>query len=229
VTTTQEVVWWYRDRIRELGLVTWFHPTVDVQREDPDNFDHLRTFTKRPDGQVILPGDLIHVDFGITYLGLNTDTQENAYVLKAGETEAPAYLLAAHKQALRLMDIFTDNFETGKTGNEILLKSRTEAIAEGIKPSIYTHPIGYYGHSAGPTIGMWDQQEGVPVRGDYPLYPNTCYAIELNAGIFLKEWNKEIRMMMEEDACFDGKSVHYINGRQKELFLIPRNRKHLGQ
>lgn len=228
ITTTQDVVWWYRDRIRELGLIAWFHPTVDVQRHDPKNKDHLRTFDKRPDRQVILPGDLVHIDFGITYLGLNTDTQQNAYVLKAGEKEAPAYLVAAHKKALRLMDIFTDNFETGKTGNEILLTSRNEAIAEGIKPSIYTHPIGYYGHSAGPTIGMWDQQEGVPVRGDYPLYPNTCYAIELNASIHLKEWDKEIRMMMEEDACFDGNSVRYINGRQTKLFLIPREREQLG-
>lgn len=228
VTSTQDVVWWYRDRIRELGLVTWFHPTVDVQRRDPENFDHLRTFDKRPDRQIIMPGDLIHVDFGIKYLGLNTDTQENAYVLKAGEKKAPDYLVAAHKKALRLMDIFTDNFETGRTGNEILLKSRNEAVAEGIKPSIYTHPIGYYGHSAGPTIGMWDQQEGVPVRGDYPLFPNTCYAIELNAAVYLKEWDKEVRMMMEEDACYNGKTVRYINGRQTKLFLIPREREQLG-
>lgn len=229
VTTTQDVVWWYRDRIRSLGLVTWFHPSVDVQRADPENFDHLRTFSKRPDKQIILPGDLIHVDFGITYLGLNTDTQQNAYVLKAGETEAPAYLVKAHKKALRLMDILTDNFDTGKTGNELLLASRNQAISEGIKPSIYTHPIGYHGHAAGPTIGLWDQQGGVAFRGDYPVYPNTCYSIELNAGIFLEEWKKEIRMMMEEDACYDGESVSYINGRQTELFLIPRPRKHLGK
>lgn len=228
VTTTQDVVWYYRDRIRELGLIAWFHPTVDVQRHDPENKEHMRSFSRRPDKQVILPGDLLHVDFGITYLGLNTDTQQNAYVLKAGEKEAPAYLVKAHKKALRLMDILTDNFEVGKTGNELLLESREQALAEGIKPSIYTHPIGYHGHGAGPTIGLWDQQEGVPHKGDYPLYPNTCYSIELNASMFLEAWKKDIRMMMEEDACFDGKSVRYINGRQTELFLIPRQREHLG-
>ena len=228
VTTTQDVVWYYRDRIRELGLIAWFHPTVDVQRHDPENNEHLRSFSRRPDKQVILPGDLLHVDFGITYLGLNTDTQQNAYVLKAGEHEAPAYLVKAHKKALRLMDILTDNFEVGKSGNELLLESREQALAEGIKPSIYTHPIGYHGHGAGPTIGLWDQQEGVPHKGDYPLYANTCYSIELNASIFIEAWKKDIRMMMEEDACFDGKSVRYINGRQTELFLIPRQREHLG-
>ena len=228
ITTTEDVVWWYRNRINELGLDTWFHPTVDVQRADPENAGHQRTFSKRPEQQIIQPGDLLHCDFGITYLGLNTDTQENAYVLKPGETEAPAYLRKAHQTGLRLMDILTDNFRTGRTGNEMLHVTREQAQAEGIKPSIYTHPIGYYGHGSGPTIGMWDQQAGVPVGGDYPLYANTVYAIELNAAIMLPEWNKEIRMMMEEDAFFNGESVRYLDGRQQELFLIPRQRAEVG-
>lgn len=224
VTTTDDVVWWYRNRINQLGLDTWFHPTVDAQRAAPENFDHLRTFSKRPEQQVIMPGDLLHVDFGITYLRLNTDTQENAYVLKPGETEAPPYLRKAHQTALRLMDILTDNFQVDRSGNEILKSALEEAKAEGIKPTIYTHPIGYYGHGSGPTIGMWDQQDGVPFNGDYPMYANTAYSIELNAAVHLPEWDKEIRMMMEEDAFFDGESVRYLDGRQKELFLIPRQR-----
>lgn len=222
VTTTDDVVWWYRKRINELGLDAWFHPTVDVQRADPENFDHLRTFSKRPDQQVIQPGDLLHVDFGITYLGLNTDTQENAYVLRPGETEAPEYLVTAHQKGLRLMDILTNEFATGRTGNEILASALKQAKTEGLKPSIYTHPIGYHGHGAGPTIGLWDQQEGVPIRGDYPMYANTAYSIELNTTVNIPEWDKDIRMMMEEDAYFDGETVRYIDGRQTELFLIPR-------
>ena len=228
VTTTEEVVWWYRHRINQLGLDTWFHPTVDVQRANPENFDHQRTFSERPEQQIIQPGDLLHCDFGITYLGLNTDTQENAYVLKPGETQAPAYLRKAHQTGLRLMDILTNNFRTGRTGNDMLRAARQQARAEGINPTIYTHPIGYYGHGSGPTIGMWDQQDGVPVGGDYPLYANTVYAIELNAAVMLPEWNKEIRMMMEEDALFDGKTVRYLDGRQQKLFLIPRQRTKVG-
>ena len=228
VTTTEEVVWWYRNQINELGLDTWFHPTVDVQRADPESFDHLRAFSERPERQVIMPGDLLHCDFGITYLGLNTDTQENAYVLKPGESEAPAYLRKAHQTGLRLMDILTEQFEVGRTGNELLQAARQQAQAEGINPTIYTHPIGYYGHGSGPTIGMWDQQDGVPVNGDYPLYANTAYSIELNAAVELPEWNKEIRMMMEEDAFFDGETVRYLDGRQQELFLIPRQSANVG-
>ncbi len=229
VTTTDDVVWFYRERIRSLGLQTWFHPTVDIQRQDPESYDHLRTFSKRPEKQVIQPGDLLHVDFGITYLGLNSDTQENAYVLKPNETEAPVYLVKAHQKGLRLMDILTDQFKEGVTGNEALKAAREKAISEGIKPSIYTHPIGYHGHGAGPAIGMWDKQEGVPFTGDYPILYNTAYSIELNAGVYIEEWKKEIRMMMEEDAVFTKDGVRYIDGRQTELFLIPEQLPKNGQ
>ncbi len=221
-TTTDDVVWWYRDRIRALGFTAWFHPTVDVQRADPENNESQRSFSRRPDVLTIMPGDLLHIDFGITYLGLNTDTQENAYVLKQGETDAPDYLKAAYQKGLRLMDILTENYKTGRTGNEILAGALKQAKAEGLKPTIYTHPIGYHGHGAGPTIGLWDQQEGVPHKGDYPLHPNTAYSIELNNAIYLPEWNKEIRIMLEEDGFWDGNQFYYIDGRQTEFLLIPR-------
>jgi Xaa-Pro aminopeptidase len=221
ITTTEDVVWWFRDKVRDLGLVTWFHPTVSIQRADPESFDHLRSFSSRPDNQIIIPGDLLHVDFGITYLRLNTDTQQHAYVLKPGESDAPDYLKQAFERGNRLQDIFTNNFQEGMTGNAILKKSREQAIAEGIKPSIYSHPIGYHGHAAGTTLGMWDSQEGVPHTGDYPLHVNTAYAIELNAATYLEEWGKEIRIMLEEDAFFTPEGVRYIDGRQTSLILIP--------
>ncbi|MCH8127942.1 M24 family metallopeptidase, partial [candidate division KSB1 bacterium] len=204
-----------------LKLQTWFHPSVSIQRAgEPEK---RGSFASRPDSDIILPGDLLHIDFGITYLRLNTDTQQHAYVLKPGEKEAPAGLRNALKIGNRLQDILTTNFKKGRTGNEILSKSLEQAKAEGIKPSIYTHPIGFHGHAAGPTIGMWDQQGGVPGRGDYPLLPNTAYSIELNATVAIPEWNqKEIRIMLEEDAFFDGTKVWFIDGRQEELILIPR-------
>lgn len=222
VTTTDDVVWWYRDRIRALGFTAWFHPSVAVQRSDKESFDHLRSFSDRPENQVIMPGDLLHVDFGITYLGLNTDTQQHAYVLRPGEKAAPEYLNDGLAKANQLQDIFTDNFKTGRTGNEILSKSLEQAKEAGLKPTIYTHPIGYHGHAAGPTIGLWDQQEGVPGRGDYPLNANTAYSIELNNAVYIEEWGKELRFMLEEDAFFDGEKVWYIDGRQTELITIPR-------
>ena len=224
VTTTEDVVWWMREKIRELKLVAWFHPTVDVQRADPDNDEGQRSFSMRPGVDVIMPGDLLHCDIGFTYLRLNTDQQQLAYVLKPGETEVPEYLQKALAVGNRLQDIFTDNFKEGRTGNEILKLSREQAIAEGIRPSIYTHPIGYHGHGAGTTLGMWDSQGGVPVKGDYPLRSNTSYSIELNATVFLKEWNKDIRIMLEEEAHFDERGVWYMDGRMESIRVVnPKN------
>ncbi|MDG1712623.1 MAG: M24 family metallopeptidase [Woeseiaceae bacterium] len=222
ITTTNDVAWWYRDRIRELKLTTWFHPSVSIQRESSPALDAKASILARHDDNVILPGDLLHVDFGITYLRLNTDTQQHAYVLKPGEQEAPEELNTAMKNGNRLQDILTNEFVTGRSGNEILANALAKAKDEGIKPSIYTHPIGFHGHAAGPTIGMWDQQDGVPGGGDYTLYPNTAYSIELYAETDISSWGKPVRIKLEEDAMFDGKDVYYIDGRQKEIFLIPR-------
>ncbi len=220
ITTTDDVVWWYRERIRDLNLVTWFHPTVDIQRADKQDFNFLEAFSKDKADNVIRPGDLLHVDFGITYLGLNTDTQQHAYVLMPGESRTPDFLVKALGVGNRLQDILTDQFKTGRTGNEMLLSALKQAKEEGIKPQIYTHPIGYYGHGSGPTIGMWDKQEGVPINGDYPLFPNTAYSIELNAKVHIKEWDKEVAIMLEEDALFDGKTCDYIDPRQTEMIII---------
>lgn len=222
VTTTEDVEWWYRDRIRDLRLVTWFHPSVSIQRANAT--DTRGSYSSRPVPDVILPGDFLHVDFGITYLRLNTDTQQHAYVLRPGESDAPEGLREALSVGNRLQDILTSNFVEGRTGNEILLAARNMAEEEGIVPSIYTHPIGFHGHAAGPTIGLWDQQDGVPGKGDYPLYANTAYSIELNVRTTVPEWgDQEVRIMLEEDAFFDGEKVWYIDGRQERLWLIPRS------
>jgi Xaa-Pro aminopeptidase len=210
VTTTDDVVWWYRERIKELKLDTWFQPSVSIQREGNST------------STIIMPGDLLHVDFGITYLRINTDTQQHAYVLRAGEQKVPDYLTYAFKKGNRLQDILTGNFKEGKTGNQILADTRKQALDEGITPSIYTHPIGYHGHGSGTTIGMWDMQQGVPFTGDYPLHLNTAYSIELYAEVDLKEWGKKIRIQLEEDGYFESKGFWYIDGRQTEIIPIPK-------
>jgi Xaa-Pro aminopeptidase len=223
VTTTDDVVWWMRQKVTDLGLETWFHPTVDVQRADNKTFDHLKTFSKVDASEIIMPGDLVHCDFGISYLRLNTDHQQIGYVLKPGETEIPEYLSEAYKKGNRLQEILTDNFKQGLTGNEILANALSQSQKEGIRGTIYTHPIGAHGHAAGPTIGMWDNQGKTVGPGDYPLYANTAYSIELNAAVEVPQWGKTIRIMLEENGLFDGKSFRYIDGRQKEILKIPRN------
>lgn len=209
VTTTNDLVWWFRQKVVDLGLSTWFHPSVEIQRRDTLQQD-----------EIIRPGDLLHVDFGITYLRLNSDVQEHAYVLRSNETSVPVELAKAFTSTNRLQDLLTNAFKTGRTGNEILAITIKDAKAEGIQPSIYSHPIGYHGHAAGPPVGMWDMQTGVPGAGEYKMRPKTCYSIELNAMHTIEGWRKPVRIALEQNGYFDGNSFHYLDGRQKTIHLL---------
>ncbi len=212
VTTTADVQWYYRDRMARLGVETWFHPSVGVHRQG--------AATLLDGATVIRKGDLVWTDFGITYLRLNTDTQHLAYVLKDGETDAPAGLKAGLKAANRIQDAVTSSFAVGLTGNEVLARARAKALALGLKPSIYSHPLGYHGHGAGPAVGMWDNQAG-DERGSFRIHADTVWAIELSAFAPVPEWgSQEVQFRTEEDAVFDGRQVRYIDGRQTELTLI---------
>ena len=222
-TTTTDIEWWMRQKVTDLGLETWFHPSVDIQRFTEENQDHLRSFSNRPDRKIIQKGDLLHCDFGITYLRLNSDCQQMAYVMKDDEKEVPIFLKRAFKKGNKLQDILTSNFIEGDSGNTILLNSLNQAVKSSLRPSIYTHPLGSYGHSSGPTIGMWDSQSGVKGNGDYPLYKNTVYAIELNITTYSKEWSRDIRIMLEEAGYFGDEGFRYVNQRQTEIRPIYSN------
>lgn len=213
VTTAEQVQWWYRDRLMALGLDPWFHPSVAIQRQGRSGMIE--------GAEVIQPGDLLWTDFGITYLRLNTDTQHLAYVLKPGETEAPAGLRAGLANSNKVQDFLTRAFAVGRSGNEALAQARADAIAAGLDPSIYTHPIGHHGHGAGPSIGFWDNQTADP-RGSGPIRANTAWSIELTSYGKVPEWGgQRVDFRTEEDAFFDGTSVRYIDGRQTEITLIP--------
>jgi hypothetical protein len=199
---------------------------VDVQRSEASD---LYAFDGQQKMDVIQAGDLLHCDFGITYLSLNTDCQQLAYVLRPGKKAAPDYLQAALAAGNRVQDLFTQHFQTGRSGNTTLKMSLEAGRAEGLRPQIYTHPLGTYGHSAGTTFGMWDAQEGVPGDGDRPLHENTAYAIELNTKVFLPEWNKDIRVMLEEPGFWGMDGFRYIHGRQTQLLLVGGQEAHLGE
>jgi hypothetical protein len=214
ITTTYDVQWWMLKKIKQLGIKHWFHPWVDLQRMENGKPNESKS-------GIIRRGDLLHCDLGITYLRLNTDTQEHAYVLKKSETDVPEGLKKALQVGNRLQDIFTGEFKQGITGNQLLRIALSKARELGIKGQIYTHPLGYHGHGAGPVIGLWDNQESVPGRGDYPLYYDTCHAVELNARVPVPEWNSQVvRIALEQDAVFTSTGVHYLDGRQTTFHLI---------
>lgn len=221
VTSTDDVVWWYRETLAELKVEPWCQPSVSIQREGKSTFKIDEMVFDNTN--IIQPGDLLHVDFCMSYMGLKTDTQQMAYVLKPRESKAPEGLRDGLHAANQVQDALTSNFKTGRSGNEILFAARDKAIKQGLNPTIYTHPIGYHGHGAGPEIGSWEQQEGSPGTGDYPMRANTAYSIELNDIEPVPEWgNQEVRFMLEVDGFFTGDDFYYIDDRQTELLLIPR-------
>ena len=215
VTTTEDVVWWMRQRVNDLGLQTWFQPSVSVQRRNS-------TAEDLGDDPVIQRGDVLHCDFGITVMGLNTDTQHMAYVLTDGETDAPEGLKRALARANRLQDILLEQTKVGMTGNEVLLAVLRQMRSEGLNGTMYSHPIGDHGHGAGPLIGLWDYQEAVPGRGDVPVLANMWYSTELQVTTPVAEWNGQpVRMALEEEAEItpDGE-MRWMLRRQTELHLV---------
>jgi hypothetical protein len=218
-TTDQDVVWWLRQQVNDMGYGTWFHPSVMVQRS---GINQDLDFLHKDNGIVIERGDVLHTDFGITAMRLNTDTQHMGYVLRPGETDVPAGLKSALQNGNRLQDIVLAGLKPGDTGNKILRESLAAMHAAGIKGSIYTHPIGDHGHAAGPLVGLWDLQNGVPGRGDVEVLPMTWFSIELSAWTRVPEWNnQEVQMGLEEDASVDAAGhSSWVLSRQTEFHLV---------
>ncbi len=218
VTTTDDVAWYLRQRLEDLNLSPWFHPYVNAQRpgeacEEDQAFCGVEGVIKR--------GDVIHTDIGICYLKLCTDTQEMGYVLRVGETDVPDGLKAAFVIGNRWQDIHTGAFALERTGNDVFAATQAGCEAQDIMCSIYTHPLGFFGHAPGPTIGLWDNQGPVPVRGEWPVHANTCYAIEGNIKAPAPEWDGQlVQIKLEQDACFDGTKVDYLAGRQTTWHVI---------
>ncbi len=217
VTTTDDIAWYIRQRYEELGLRIWFMPYVNLQREG------TACEAESPfcgTSGVVRRGDVLHTDVGICYLRLCTDTQEMGYVLRLGESEVPEHLVKALATGNRWQDLLTTAFETGRAGNEILAAARRAAEAEGIVSSVYTHPLGFFGHAPGPTIGMWDNQGPTPHRGDWKLHPWTAYAIEGNVKVEAPDEDRMIQIKLEQSAVYDGSRVLYLAGRQTSWHVV---------
>jgi hypothetical protein len=215
VTHTEDIVWWMRQKVNDLGLGTWFHPSVEVQRKGA-------TDAQLGENPIVQKGDVLHCDFGITAMRLNTDTQHMGYVLRDGESDVPSGLKAALLSSNKLQDIVVGEIKVGRSGNEILKSSRAKMAAAGIDGTVYSHPIGQNGHGAGPLIGLWDYQDGVPGRGDAKVIPNMWFSIELQATTKVPEWNNQpVRSAQEEDAVVgaDG-AVRWALKRQTVFHIV---------
>ena len=222
-TTALDLAWWIRQRFHDLGVEPWFQPGVTLQRAGVPLVEVRGALLPAvPLSAVVEPGDLVLCDVGLSSLGLRTDTQHNAYVLRPGEEEAPAGLREALRVGNRMQDLTTGALVAGRTGNEVLATARAAAAAEGIDADVYSHPVGFHGHGAGPAIGLWDEQGEVPGPGDYPVHADTVYALELAVRRTVPEWGGQcVRMALEQGIALTDDGVEYLDGRQTELVLVP--------
>jgi Xaa-Pro aminopeptidase len=218
-TTAADLGWWLRQRATERGLAPWFHPVVAVQRAGvPLTADRLPAVPAR---EPIRPGDLLSCDVGLTTLGLCSDIQRCAYVLASGEASAPPGLRTALSVANRLQELTVGELRPGRTGDEVLAAARSAAAAEGIEAIVYSHPIGTHGHGAGPAIGLWDRQDGVPGAGELPVHADTAWALELAVRTAVPEWDDQVvRLPLEEGIALTADGADYLTGRQTELVLV---------
>jgi Xaa-Pro aminopeptidase len=219
ITSTDDVVWWIRQKITDVGLDTWFQPSISINRSKKD-----AELYKGENPRIIRRGDLLHCDVGIVYLGLCTDMQLQAYVCRIGEEDAPEGLKKALARTNRVGEIFMSEFREGRTGNEITDTAMEKATAEGLRPLIYSHPLGVHGHAAGCSMDARPVQnapEGIRTEMEYPLHLNTAYAIEFSCTTSIPEWGgQDVRIGFEEDGIFTSEGARFIDGHQTKFYLI---------
>lgn len=218
ITSTEDVVWWIRQKVTDLGLEAWFQPSISIQRSKKD------ADMVKDNPRIIQRGDVLHCDVGIVYLGLCTDMQLQAYVCRIGENDAPDGLKEALRQTIEVGTIFRSEFQAGRSGNAVVQAAMDKATAKGLRPLIYSHPVGFHGHAAGPPMDarpLGNVPEGNSARGEYPLYLNTCYAIEYSCTTSVPEWDgQDVRIGFEETAAFTIDGCDFVDGSQKKYFLI---------
>jgi len=218
LTTTDDLRYYYWQRVADLGLKVSFMPFVSIRGRDPKDIEKYGK-----DDKVIRPGDLVHCDVGLKYMRYNSDAQEMAYVLRAGETGAPEVFRKLMAEENRLQDIFCGEFKAGLTGNEILgniLRKAKETAIPG--PRVYSHSLGYFLHEPGPLIGLpWEQVNNLG-RGDVKLVFNSCFTAEMSVTAPIPEWGegKEFRLPMEQAVAFTEEGIFFLDGRQTKFHLI---------
>ena len=206
VTTCRDVMDFMSEQVNRRGIVTWFEPTIDLQNETGMHGEDT----------VIQRGDLLHCDFGIVYLNLCTDTQRLCYVLKEGESDVPEELKEALRRNNRFQDIVCEKMQAGKTGNEVFLSAIAAGKEEGLRPMLYTHPLGLFGHACGPTIGLWTNQNPIYPAGELQVHDRTGYALEGNTTEYLEMYQRDTFIFTEESVVVYDGTVHFLQeGRER--------------
>jgi Xaa-Pro dipeptidase len=205
------------------GVRTWFQPDLRVQRASGDIATSRGFLAVAPEATVILPGDLVHIDFGISYMGFDTDWQKMAYVLRPGETDAPAGLRQALANTNTLQDaVMLRHARPGLTGGTVFRATMAEMKERGIEAMVYSHPIGTQGHGLGAGIDFRAANRSDTTALNSRLRLGSYISIELNTATPVAEWGgKKVFVMMEDDAYLTAQGFRFFRPRQEAFYLIP--------
>ena len=216
-TTVGDVRWWLMQQVNNLGLTVWFQPDLRVQRQAKTVGTNQQFLAVADESLVLERGDLIHVDFGLNYMGLSTDWQKHAYILRKGERDAPEGLKSALKNTNLLQDAIFRVARAGMTGAEVYEAAMAEMKRQNIEAMIYSHPIGTHGHGLGASIDFRKAIGGAEER----LRLGSYTSIELNTSTVIPEWNNQkVTIMAEDDAFMTEKGFEFFRPRQTEFYLI---------
>jgi Xaa-Pro aminopeptidase len=223
-TTVGDVRRFLFDEYARRGATTWFQPDIRVQRADAAGIEvgkHAATPTAPGpalEGTVIQPGDVLHVDMGISAMGFNTDWQKMAYVLRPGETDVSAGLKQAMANTNALQDAVMLHCSRPGALNTVVYDCAMKEMKEkGIEASIYSHPIGFQGHGLGAGIA-YGADAG---REAKPLREGSYISIELNTATVVPELaGRKVYVMMEDDARLTADGWRFFLPRQERWYLI---------
>jgi Xaa-Pro dipeptidase len=219
LTTVGDVRRWLYDELGRRGVGTWFQPDVRVQRKGMDNASSRGFLAVTKEDLVIQRGDLLHVDFGASYLGLHSDWQKMAYVLHEGEKDAPAGLKHALANTNALQDALVRASRPGRSSGEVYDAVMAEMKQKGIQAQVYSHPLGNQGHALGAAI---DFRSASRQEAPKPLREGSYIAIELNTRTPVPEWSaQEVYVMQEDPAYLTRDGWQFFVPRQEAYYLIP--------
>jgi Xaa-Pro dipeptidase len=218
-TTVGDVRFWFLQQVNQLGLDVWFQPDLRVQRRSAQTAMLHQFLEVAPEATVIERGDVLHIDCGINYMGLSTDWQKMAYVLRPGEQDAPEGLRRALTNTNRLQDALFKYIKAGALGHEVYDATMAEMKREGIEAMIYSHSVGNQGHALGAGIDFRRPSAGAPAE---PAFRDGSYtSIELNTSTAVPEWGgQKVTIMMEDDAYLTTQGMKWFRPRQTAFYLI---------
>ena len=228
-TTVGDVRRYLYDALWSAGVRTWFQPDLRVQRASGDIATSRGFLAVAPEATVIEPGDLVHIDFGISYMGFDTDWQKMAYVLKPGEDAPPPGLRAALANTNTLQDaVMLRHARPGMTGGAVFRATMAEMKERSIEAMVYSHPIGTQGHGMGAGIDFRAANRSDTTALNSRLRLGSYISIELNTATAVPEWGgKKVFVMMEDDAYLTPEGFRFFRPRQEAFYLIPSGAKAL--